>query len=108
VKRLHPYNQPSSQKLQIISPEPNQYSIRVADETDYQVPSDGRVIVDVPRLQRGCATYLFGMVKVKDSSSEGITAIHLKKDSRIIRKLSLNDIVKLPVDHEGYYLLKVK
>jgi len=108
VTVLHPYNQPSKEKLRLQSPTPQQYTIRVADKTEYQVAADGRVTVDVPQLERGCATYLLGVVKVKDSPSEDVPAIHLKKDGRIVRKLSLNDIAKLPVDDEGYRLVKVK
>lgn len=108
VTALHPYNQPSKEKLRLQSAMPEQYTVRVAENTDFQVAPDGRVIVDVPQLERGCATYLFGVMKVKDSSSEDVPAIHLKKGGRTVRKLSLNDIAKLPVDDEGYHLVKVK
>lgn len=108
VTALHPYNQPLQEKLRLQSAMPQQYTVCVAENTDYQVAPDGRVIVDVPRLERGCATYLFGVVKVNDSSSEDVPAIHLKKEGRTVRKLSWNDIAKLPVDDEGYHLVKVK
>jgi hypothetical protein len=105
---LHPYNQPTQAKLRLLSAKPEQYTIRVADTTDYSVDGDGRALVNVPQLERGCATYLFGIVKVKDSSSEDVPAIHVQKDGRIIQKLSLNDLAKLPVDSEGYRLVRVK
>jgi hypothetical protein len=105
---LHQYNQPSQEKLRVQSSTPEQYTIRVADNAGYQVPPDGRVTVDVPRLERGCSTYLFGVVKVKDASPYNVPAIHLNKGNRTIRKLSLNDLAKLPVDEEGYHLVKVE
>ncbi len=108
VNALRPDNQPSQEKLHLQSPTPQEYSIRVADKTDYPVRADGRVTVDVPRLERGCATYLFGVVKVKDGSPYNVPAIHLNKNNRTIRKLSLNDLAKLPVDEEGYHLVKVE
>jgi len=80
----------------------------VAGNADYPVPADGRVIVDVPRLERGCATYLFGVLKVKDSSPYDVPAIHLKKHEHAVRRLSLHDLAKLPLDEEGYRLLKVE
>jgi len=51
---------------------------------------------------------LFGVVKVKDASPYNVPAIHLNKDNRAIRKFSLNDLAKLPVDEEGYHLVKVE
>ena len=108
VNALRPYNQPSQQKLRVQSPTPQKYTVRVADKADYPIAADGRVTVEVPRLERGCATYLFGVVKVKDSSPYDVPAIHLNKDNRTIRKLSLNDVAKLPADEEGYHLVKVE
>src|SRR5258708_6129349 len=71
VHALRPYNEPSQQKLRIQSSAPQQYAIPVADNAPYSVPADGRVIVDVPQLARGCATYLLGM-KVSDGSPNDI------------------------------------
>ena len=76
--------------------------IRVADTQDYPVASDGRVTFDVPQLPRGCATYFLG-VKVSDSRSEDVQAIHLLRDGAVVRRLSLAQIDKLPVDAEGYH-----
>ena len=105
---LHPYNQPSQEKVCIRSEARQQYTIEVADKSVYQVPLNGRVVVEVPRLQRGCATYLFGILKVSDSSSYDAVAIRLKKDGRSVRELSLNDLLKLPVDEAGYRVITVK
>jgi len=108
VHALHPYNQPSQQKLRLQSLGPQEYTIRVADKADYSVPADGRVVVEVPQLDRGCATYLFGVLKVNDSSPYDVPAIQVKKHDRAIRKLSLNDLKKLPTDTEGYRVVKVE
>lgn len=108
VTALRPANQPSQQKLRVEASTPQEYMIRVAEKTDYTVPADGRVIVDVPHLERGCAMYLFGAVKVKDHSPYDVPAIHIKRGNHTIRKLSLNDLAKLPVDDEGYRLVKLK
>jgi hypothetical protein len=108
VHALHPYNEPSKQKLCIQSARPQDYTIRVADQTDYPVPDDGRVIVDIPRLERGCATYLFGAIKIKDSSPYDVPAIQVKKGNRTIGKWSLNDLAKVPLDSNGYHLLKTE
>ena len=108
VNALRPYNQPSQQKLRVQSPTPQKYIVRVADKLDYPVAADGRVTVGIPQLERGCAMYLFGVVKVKDSSPYDVRAIHLKKDNRTVRELSLKELAKLPVDEQGHHLVKVE
>jgi hypothetical protein len=82
--------------------------MNVADEIAHPVAADGRVIVDVPRLQRGCDTYLFDIIKIADGSPYNLRVIQLKRSDRVVSKLSLNDIGKLPLDEEGYHVLKVK
>ena len=108
VYALRPSNQPYLEKLRVQALTPQQYSIRVAEKVDYPVPSDGRVIVQIPVLDHGCATYLFGVIKVKDSSPKDVRAIKLERDDHVIKKLSLNDLGKLPIDDEGYRLVKVR
>jgi len=108
VYALRPSNLPSQQKLCLQAAAPKQYSIQVADKFEYPVPSDGRVIVEIPPLERGCATYLFGIIKVSDRSPQDVRAVNLKREGRIIKKLSLNDLAKLPTDGEGYRLIKLK
>jgi hypothetical protein len=78
----------------------------VAEQRDYPIPADGRLVLDVPRLERGCATYLFDKIKVKDSSPYDVPAIVLKRAGRTVKRFSLNDIAKLPLDAEGYHLIK--
>ena len=108
VRALRPYNQPSKEKLRLDSPNAWEYAVQVADQPSLAVPADGRVVVDVPRLERGCATYLFGVVKVSDSSPCDLKAIQLKKGGRVVARLSLHDLEKLPVDEQGFRVVRVK
>jgi hypothetical protein len=103
-----PYNQPSHEKLRLESKVPQAYAVQVADRAEVPVGADGRVVVEIPRLQRRHTTYLFGVAKVSESSPEEMAAIALKKEGRTVRKLSLNDLKGLPTDGEGYKLLKVE
>ena len=103
-----PYNQPSQEKLRLESKVPQAYAVQVADKAEVPVGADGRVVVEIPRLQRRHKTYLFGVAKVSESSPEDVAAIALKKEGRTVRKLSLNDLKGLPTDGEGYKLLKVE
>lgn len=103
-----PYNQPSQEKLRLESKVPQAYAVQVADRAEVPVGADGRVVVEIPRLQRRHGTYLFGVAKVSESSPEDMAGIALKKEGRTVRKLSLNDLKGLPTDGDGYKLLKVE
>ena len=106
---LHPYNQRSEAKLRVESPIPQAYTIQVADnKSDYQVPADGLVILEIPELDRGCAMFLFGLVKVRDSRAEDVPAIQVSRNGRSVLRFSLNDLAKLPVDGEGCRQLRLK
>lgn len=102
-----PYNQPSQEKLRLESKAPKAYTVQVADKAEVPVGADGRIVIEIPRLQRSHKTYLFGIAKVGESSTEDVAAIALKKDGRTVRKLSLNDLKHFPTDSEGYRVLKV-
>jgi hypothetical protein len=108
VNTLQPYNQPSQQKLLLETSKPQEYTVRVADKDEYEVPADGRVTIYIPRLERGCSKYLFGLVKIEDSSPYDSPIIHLNKNNRTVRRLSLNDLAKLPNDEKGYQLLRLE
>jgi hypothetical protein len=108
VNQLHPYNTPSQQKLRVQSPSPERYMVRVADIHDYPLSSDGHVTFDVPQLPRGCTVRLFGLVKVRDTRSEDVRAIHVMRDGAVVRRLSLTDIARLPVDSAGYHIVDLK
>ena len=103
-----PYNPPSQERLRLESKVPQTYAVQVADGAEVPVAADGRVVVEIPRLQRRHAAYLFGVAKVSESSPEDMPAIALKKEGRTVRKFSLNDLKKLQTDGEGYKLLKVE
>lgn len=103
-----PYNEPSQQKVRLDSQTPQAYTVQVADKAETPVGSDGRVIVDVPRVGRGYKTYLFGVAKVNERSAEDIPAISVKRNGSTVRKLSLSELKGLPSDSEGYRLVKVE
>jgi hypothetical protein len=103
-----PYNEPSQERLKLESRSPQAYTVQVANKVDIPVSADGRIILNVPRFQRAHKTYLFGVAKVRDSSPEDTPAISLKKEGRTVRKFSLNDLKKLPMDSDGYRLIRVE
>ncbi len=105
---LRPYNAPSTQKLTLQTQKPTDYAIRVADAVIFPVPGDGRVSFEVPPLQSGCDAYLFGALKVRDGSPENVRAIHVIKSGKVVRKFSLSELGKMPVDSEGYHVLVLR
>jgi hypothetical protein len=72
------------------------------------VAADGFVSFEVPPLPRGCAVYLFGLVKVADHRSEDVQAIQILKDGDVVRRLSLNQLSELPVGPDGIRVVALK
>jgi hypothetical protein len=66
------------------------------------------MIINVPAAHRGCSVYLFDKIpisRVADPfSAKNIELTTLAGSSR---KLSFNDLFKLPTDQEGYHLLNI-
>ena len=94
--------------LQIQAPSPERYTVRVEDAASYQVAGDGRVSFEVPPLQPGCAVYVFGVVKVADHQSEDVLAILVLKEGQVVRRLSLNQISRLPFGSGDSHVLALE
>jgi hypothetical protein len=108
---LRKFNAPSQEKFLIQTAAATNYVIRVvgADKTESFSPAaDGRVTLDVPRLPRGCDVHLFGLIKIEDGGPENVSAIHVLRGDKVVRKLSLTKLRKLPVDAEGYHILVLR
>jgi hypothetical protein len=108
VYALHPYNAPSQQSLQIQPPAPQRYTVHIDDGQSYPVAADGRVSFEVPPLPRGCAVYVFGLVKVADHRSEDVRAIQILREGDVVRRLSLNQISELPTGPDGARVLALQ
>jgi len=105
VYRLQAYNRPGPEKLHIVTTRPGEYRVRIENHGETPVPPDGRVVLEIPTLPRGCSPYLFGFIKLGDGRPERLRAIQVVRDGKVIRKLSLVDIHDLPLDGDGYRLL---
>jgi hypothetical protein len=88
------YNMPSTEKIKVVAESGSQYAIRIENHGDTAVPPDGRVELAVPSLPRGCSVYLFGLIKIRESSPEYLPAIHVLRDGKVVRKLSLHKLHK--------------
>lgn len=108
---LRKFNAPSQEKLQIQTVAATNYTIQIvgADKTETFSPAaDGRVTLDVPRLPRGCDVHLFGLIKIEDGGPENVSAIHVLRGDKVVRKLSLTKLRKLSADAEGYHILVLR
>ena len=110
VAAMRPANSPTDARLKIQAAQPQQYLVRVALEqpADYPVAADGHVSFTVPPIQHGCDIYIFGVVKVRDGAAEDARVIEVRRDERVIRRLSLTQIAKLPKDEAGYAVINIK
>jgi hypothetical protein len=110
---LRPYNLPSEHSLKILNQTPQNYFVRVEDKlsdtkNDYVVGTDGVVQFHVPRLPRGCDIYLFSLIKIDENRPEDVQAIQLIRDGRVVKKLSLNEVSRLPRNSDGVAQLQIK
>jgi hypothetical protein len=98
---------PSRQRLHIIANTPERYTLHV-QRSDYHVPADGRVVFDISMMHRGCSVYLFDRIpirKVPDPTKERLISVLISGTP--LRRLSMREFIKLPVDSEGYHGLPI-
>ena len=105
---LHPVTPPAQVRVKIVVESPQSYGVRlrVSEAHDYRVPADGRVTVDVPAYRPACSTYLFGIKLRNGWDPYTAKTLDLFKGSQTARRLSLKQVYALPLDAEGYHLLK--
>jgi hypothetical protein len=109
VYALHESSEPTRVKLRVQSSQPQQHTVRVALDApvDSPVAPDGRVEFTVPRFSHGCDVYVLGFIKTRDGSAEGVRVVEVRRTERVVCKLSLSQIAKLPKDDAGYSLVRI-
>jgi hypothetical protein len=107
---LHPVTPPAQVNVKVVANSPEDYRVRlrVNDPHEYRVPADGRMTLDIPAYRAGCSASLFGIVNLPNRS-DPYTAktVDLLAGSKAVRQLSLKRIFALPLDVEGYHLLRL-
>ena len=96
-------------RLRVRTAQPRRYSVRVGLDhpADYPVAADGHVSFTVPSFEGSCDMYLFDAIKVQDGSAENIRVVELRREGRVVRRLSLAQIAKLVRDEAGYGVVSV-
>lgn len=73
----------------------------VGSETNnFPVARDGQVTIDVPPLPLTCSSICVGFT-IRDGSPNSLKAIHILRDGGGVRRLSLREVEKLPLDGAG-------
>ena len=104
---LNKTNPPSIERIKVVAPAGSQYAIRIENHEETAVPQDGKVDLAVPSLGRGCSVYLFGLIQVREGNPEYFRAIHVVRDGKVVRNLSLHSLHKIEPDTEGYRRVKL-
>jgi hypothetical protein len=93
------------QRLHIEASQPSRYAVRVFEDEAIPVSDNGLVMFEVPRMMGKCSRIVIGVGKLDDGDPRNRKVIHVLRDGKVIRKLSLNSIEKLPLDEQGYHVL---
>lgn len=101
-----------AQRLSLVAPSPSSYTIRVKPDVgtpiETPVPSDGRVTFDVPVTSRDSTVFCLGLPVYHYPAPDTLHVIRVMRDDRTVRKLSAQDIGRLPTDADGYHLLRME
>jgi hypothetical protein len=66
----------------------------------FPVSGSGEALVDIPALPRGCSLVCLG-IKLQDGSPYNRKGIEVVRDDRVVCRLSLRQIERLPADSAG-------
>lgn len=101
-----------AQRLRIEASSPTSYTLRVrpsfGNPIDTPVPPDGKLTLDVPVTSRASIIYCFMIPVYRYPPPETLRVIQVMRNGRPVRKFSAQDIERLPVDAEGYHVLKTE
>jgi hypothetical protein len=102
---------PRQEKLRIIVPSPNApYLIRTEGPNwhgrEYKPDAEGRVTMEILDFH-GCDVYFLNVIKVRNPPKLDKEVVILK-DGKVIRKIALNKVGKLPQDEMSYHVLKIR
>jgi len=107
--RLPVARPPSQWQIRLVARSQQRYVVRAEtrDTRDYPVPVDGRVTLDIPAYRPGCSIYLFNRIKISNGANPLKTwTIHVVS-GKTARTLSLKKLSSLPLDADGYRLLRL-
>lgn len=102
---------PTDVKLRVQTSHPENHIILVTafePPSEYPIRSDGTVSFTVPQFRRGCSIYVLDVIKIADGRPERLRVVEVRNEKRALRRLSLNQLAKLPQDADGYRTIKLR
>jgi hypothetical protein len=66
------------------------------------------VTFDVPVSSRHCTQYFLGIRVHRPTPVEKRRVIQVVRGDKVVRKLSADDIARLPTDSDGYHVLQIQ
>ena len=101
-----------AQRLSLVTPSPSSYTIRVRPTVgapiDTPVPMDGRVAFDVPVTSRDSTIFCFGLPVYHYPPPDTLRIIRVLRGDQTVRKMSAQEIRRLPADTDGYHILRIE
>ena len=94
------------QRLRLDCADPNDYRVVTVFGVAYDPSPDGRVTIVTPNL-RNCSFFFLG-VRYRDGRPERNRWIQVVKGTKVIRRLSLEDLKATPVDEDGYHEVRLQ
>jgi hypothetical protein len=98
------------QRIKLVSPSPEQFTLRVrlSELRDYPVPPNGRVTLDIPAYRGGCTVYLFHKIRItRGPNPYTEKRVELLAGRNKVHRISIQQIAHLPLDPDGYHVLSV-
>jgi len=97
-------------RLRLDTKTPELYRIRLpsGEPREFSLDAQGRVSFTLSPVRQGRDWYWFGIGRLRDGSGWGDPVIHVLREGRVVRKLSLSEINKLPVAAPADSLLKLE
>jgi hypothetical protein len=106
-----PIRRVQAQRLSLMATSSDRFLIRVQPDSgpmiETPVPKDGRVEFDVPISSRASTIYVLGLPVYHHPLADQFRVITVVREERTIRKLSAREIGQLPVDADGYHILRI-
>jgi len=105
-RRPGPY--PVRLRLDTKTPELYRIQLALREPREFSLDVDGRVSFTLSPVRQGRDWYWFGAGRLTDGSGWGDPVIHVLREGRVVRKLSLREIHKLPVVAPADHLLTLE
>jgi len=102
------YNNPATYRVRLQTETEGHYriDIQAPQMLTFLVSSNREATVNIPRLPRACCWDLFGFTLV-DGSPNTRRLIWVVRDDVVVRRLSIVELERLPLDSDGTIRLKL-